>query len=226
LIFSFVVYDYNAKWPVFLTNWGLILCTVYFITILIISGISLFGKEDSFSNKEDSFSNKEIPMYTLEEGENTSPIKTNQNEGNLPKGIIFLWLWHEITYIIVSTLIILYWALVYDTKHFETGLLSYSYINDHGVLWILLLIDLSFNTIPIRILHVVYSILICVAYAVVTVVYNFAANETVYPVLDWKKKAGWSIAYMIGAVILVFIVQLVFYGLYRLKLKFKQRQEL
>ena len=202
-----------------MTNWGLVLCTVYFLTILIISGEYVFGRKNSLSGQK-------LPMYTLEEG-NVSPISNiDENGVHLPKGIIFLWLWHEITFNIVTTLVILYWTLVYNTEDFASSLLTYSYINDHGGLYLLLFIDFWFHTIPIRIVHVVYSLLICVVYAVITVVYNFAADQTVYSVLDWKKQAGWSIVYIIGAIVLILILQLILYGCYRLKLKLKSRQEL
>ncbi|XP_066917620.1 protein rolling stone-like isoform X2 [Clytia hemisphaerica] len=216
IIFSIAFYN-DQKWIVFLTNWGLILSTVYFITALAVSGYYIFR------NAPEPMTNSDIPMYTLEKDHQQNPSSGDLNEGRLlPFPIKFLWFWHHITYGIVTTLIILYWTLVRQPKHFSTGDLTFSYINDHGGIFLLLCIDFSFCLIPFRILHVIYTLVVCILYAVVTVIYNFATDDPVYEgVLDWQNKAGWGVIYILGAIVLLFILQLIYFGFYRLKLRLK-----
>ena len=119
-------------------------------------------------------------------------------------------------------MVALYWAFVTEDFHFDTPELIFSYVNDHGINLVLILIDFCFHKIPVRIFHVVYSITVAIIYIILSVIYNFAADEPIYKVLDWDSKAGWAILYVIIAIVLAIIMQCLFYGLFRLKLYFKK----
>lgn len=221
LIFSIVYYD-NPKWPVFLTNWGLILTTVYFITALFVSGYYMFNPRHQLS----AMVSTDIPMYTKEQNQEENRKSSNSDHTSnitLPFAVKFLWAWHQFTLSIILTLTILYWILIRTSNDFKTPTKAFSYINDHGGLFILLMFDFFFTKIPIRILHVVYCQMVTILYLIVTIVYDFAADDAVYPgVLDWQNKAGWSAIYVVGGLILMVIVQLIFYGLFRWKLNLKR----
>ena len=226
LIFSIVYYD-TTKWPVFLTNWGLVLTTVYFITALFVSGYYMFNPR----HQHPPMVSTDIPMYTKEQSQQGQQDQESSNSDptsntTLPFAVKFLWAWHQFTLSIILALTILYWILIRSSNDFETPTRSFSYINDHGGLFTLLVIDFCFSKIPIRILHVVYCQLVTILYLIVTIIYNFAANDAVYPgVLDWQNKAGWSAVYVVGGLILLFVVQLIFYGLYRWKVSLKKDAE-
>lgn len=149
---------------------------------------------------------------------------THGHSDSTVEKVIFklLWVWYGLTYIICTVMVALYWAFVTEDFHFDTPELIFSYVNDHGINLVLILIDFCFHKIPVRIFHVVYSITVAIIYIILSVIYNFAADEPIYKVLDWDSKAGWAILYVIIAIVLAIIMQCLFYGLFRLKLYFKK----
>ena len=169
----------------------------------------------------------DVPMYTT--GEQQQPHSSEDNWSTinlLPLPVKLFWFWYEATFSIVLSLTLLYWTLIRSEKQFATSTLSFSYINDHGGLFILLVIDFCYSQIPFRILHYLYILILVTVYLVVTVIYNFASGKAVYPdVLDWKEKPGWSAVYSIGAMILMGIAQMVFYGLCRLRSRIKKTDD-
>lgn len=74
-----------------------------------------------------------------------------------------------------------------------------------------------------RLFHVVYSIIVAIIYIILSIIYNFTADKPIYKVVDWNDKPGWAAFYVVLALVLVVIMQCIFYGLYRLKLCLKNK---
>ena len=215
LLYSIIFYN-QAIWPIFLTNWNLVIETVYFICITAISG--LYGLD--------------LPEYQEKRSQTIEMTNDIENPREIPKGkrldsaiekITFslFWIWYGLTYVICTVMVVLYWAFVVENFHFDTPELIFSYVNDHGINLVLILIDFCFHKIPVRLFHVVYSIIVAIIYIILSIIYNFAADKPIYKVVDWNDKPGWAVFYVILALVLVVIVQCIFYGLYRLKLYLK-----
>ena len=86
------------------------------------------------------------------------------------------------------------------------------------------ILNISVTGMPKRILHVWFSVIFALIYALFTVFYylaggtNHNGNPYVYPVLDWRKP-GSAILYCLPVCfVLVPVVHLILYGIHRLKL--------
>ena len=221
MLYSIILFN-KPTWPIFLTNWNLVIGTVYFICITAISGLYGLDSSEEKSGKEDEEQKIGMTKYGTQPRSETQA--THGHSDSTVEKVIFklLWVWYGLTYIICTVMVALYWAFVTEDFHFDTPELIFSYVNDHGINLVLILIDFCFHKIPVRIFHVVYSITVAIIYIILSVIYNFAADDPIYKVLDWDSKAGWAILYVIIAIVLAIIMQCLFYGLFRLKLYFKK----
>ena len=184
LLYSIIFYN-QAIWPIFLTNWNLVIGTVYFICITAISG--LYGLD--------------LPEYQEKRSQTIEMTNDIENPIEIPKGKLqrldsaiekitfnLFWIWYGLTYVICTVMVVLYWAFVVENFHFDTPELIFSYVNDHGINLVLILIDFCFHKIPVRLFHVVYSIIVAIIYIILSIIYNFAADKPIYKVVDWNDK--------------------------------------
>lgn len=219
LLYSIIFYN-QAIWPIFLTNWNLVIGTVYFICITAISGLhGLDLPEDQEKRPQIIEMNNDI-----ENPKNILNKKLQRLDSAVEKVAFSLfWIWYGLTYVICTVMVVLYWAFVVEDFHFDTPELVFSYVNDHGINLVLILIDFCFQKIPVRLFHVVYSIIVAIIYIILSIIYNFTADKPIYKVVDWNDKPGWAAFYVVLALVLVVIMQCIFYGLYRLKLCLKNK---
>ena len=219
LLYSIIFYN-QVIWPIFLTNWNLVIGTVYFICITAISGLyGLDLPEDQEKRTQIIEMNSDI------ENPKNIPNKKMQRLDSAIEKVTFslFWIWYGLTYVICTVMVVLYWAFVVEDFHFDTPELIFSYVNDHGINLVLILIDFCFHKIPVRLFHVVYSIIVAIIYIILSIIYNVAADKPIYKVVDWVDKPGWAAFYVVLALVLVVIMQCIFYGLYRLKLCLKNK---
>ena len=219
LLYSIIFYN-QVIWPIFLTNWNLVIGTVYFICITAISGLyGLDLPEDQEKRTQIIEMNSDI------ENPKNIPNKKMQRLDSAIEKVAFslFWIWYGLTYVICTVMVVLYWAFVVEDFHFDTPELIFSYVNDHGINLVLILIDFCFHKIPVRLFHVVYSIIVAIIYIILSIIYNVAADKPIYKVVDWVDKPGWAAFYVVLALVLVVIMQCIFYGLYRLKLCLKNK---
>ena len=219
LLYSIIFYN-QVIWPIFLTNWNLVIGTVYFICITAISGLyGLDLPEDQEKRTQIIEMNSDI------ENPKNVPNKKMQRLDSAIEKVAFslFWIWYGLTYVICTVMVVLYWAFVVEDFHFDTPELIFSYVNDHGINLVLILIDFCFHKIPVRLFHVVYSIIVAIIYIILSIIYNVAADKPIYKVVDWVDKPGWAAFYVVLALVLVVIMQCIFYGLYRLKLCLKNK---
>ena len=219
LLYSIIFYN-QVIWPIFLTNWNLVIGTVYFICITAISGLyGLDLPEDQEKRTQIIEMNSDI------ENPKNVPNKKMQRLDSAIEKVAFslFWIWYGLTYVICTVMVVLYWAFVVEDFHFDTPELIFSYVSDHGINLVLILIDFCFHKIPVRLFHVVYSIIVAIIYIILSIIYNVAADKPIYKVVDWVDKPGWAAFYVVLALVLVVIMQCIFYGLYRLKLCLKNK---
>lgn len=93
----------------------------------------------------------------------------------------------------------------------------------HTLNTVFVIVDLFANAIPIRILHLIYPLSLGIVYAIFNAVYFI--NDGVgpngrpyaYDVLDWRNPLGSAITCFLGLILCV-IVQVLLYGIYRVRL--------
>lgn len=79
---------------------------------------------------------------------------------------------------------------------------------------------------PVRILHAVYAFLFALLYVVVSVIYTTSTGRYIYPVLDWNNHPGNSVLFVVMAAGVLFALQFIFYGIYRLKAELARRRQM
>lgn len=89
----------------------------------------------------------------------------------------------------------------------------------HNVNIILTLLDLFLVSFPLRILHVVYSMLYSFSYILFTLIMHWSnTNSAIYTVLDWKTGPGLAVGIAAGLIILLpIVIQSFLFGLYKIR---------
>ena len=106
---------------------------------------------------------------------------------------------------------ILFWSLLYDSS---VGADKVS-VNVHLVNGIIALVDLWFSGTPVRLFHVIYTMLGGAIYIIFSGIYYAASAEAIYPVLDYGERPGTaSVAAVLTVIIAVPIVHCAMYAQY------------
>lgn len=116
--------------------------------------------------------------------------------------------------------VISYWLLLsrFDGP-LKINLESYVLIDRHSINLLLLVIEFCLNRFPVQIFHFIYAANFGVLYETFNVIYDFTAGNSVYPLTDWRNNAVVSLGAFIGSLFFTAIVHVVWYFLYRMKLK-------
>lgn len=197
-------YSFNyAIWLVFATNWSLFcLCINCIVMAATTTYYFVRGKCAVYEDKE---------------------LRVKPIGG----GLAAQWVVYNIasnTSIVVS---ISYWAFVViiDGSGFLTTSMSQL---KHTLNTVYVVLDMFINAIPIRVLHLFYPLSLGIIYAIFNAVYFI--NDGVGPngrpyayyVLDWRNPLGSAITCFLGLILCV-IVQILLYGIYRLRLWFHRK---
>ncbi|XP_060063836.1 protein rolling stone-like [Ylistrum balloti] len=94
-------------------------------------------------------------------------------------------------------------------------------INMHGISSVLVLIDVAVGARPVRLLHVIYPIVFGITYVTFSAIYwsRDTVNNVVYNILDWNNP-GLAVGVVVGlAFVVIPLIQLLHFGLYRLRLR-------
>ncbi|OWF53225.1 protein rolling stone-like [Mizuhopecten yessoensis] len=154
----------------------------------------------------------------------------NLETGNAPSVAQFL-PWHfQVCWLvsIVAQHFTIVVTIVYFTALFPfMGIqgIAVNDINMHGISTVLVLLDVAVSARPVRILHVIYPMIYGVAYAVFNVIYwsEDKVHNVVYNIMDWNNP-GLAVGIVVGlAFVLVPLIQLFHFGLYRLRLHLYDR---
>ncbi|XP_062610604.1 protein rolling stone-like [Saccostrea cucullata] len=128
------------------------------------------------------------------------------------------WVLYNISNVTAVMVTITYWALLSKAGSFKG-----STINKHGINFLYTIIIIIVSKKPIKLQHVYMSMLFSLCYMIFTAIYFAVTGTKVYPILDWNKPGNaimWVVLYLF---ICIPIAYALLFGLYRLKLYFKQR---
>ena len=102
--------------------------------------------------------------------------------------------------------------------------IHYGIFHVHGSNALYVIIDIFITATPVRLLHVIHGMLYVVIYVVFSVIYTLSIGEPIYHILDWKSKPGLAAAYAVPCMLIVVpLIWLILYGLYRLRLMIADR---
>ena len=191
---------YKTYWLSLLPLFSQVLCAIFFVIAAVVTEISFFGKIQRFSFVRDTFDlksdrrKKRSPTLDTLDGHN-EPVFTE--EGDISQSYIDksfhrisvsrsvaccrlndkkmnLYWYHKLLWIVYDTAITLNIALtVYamaiapDVTVFSN---NFEKVHIYGITTLLILIDFTMNSIPFRILHVVYPLIVCTVYFILSLI--------------------------------------------------------
>ncbi|VDL93187.1 unnamed protein product [Schistocephalus solidus] len=175
-------------WFTFASNWSFIIST---LTVLAFAVFVLY--------------------YSLERTMVMSILKILGKDQRI-HGNKILWFFFNMS--INTTLVtsVAYWVAFWDPEYVEFYRLSAKL--KHTVPAILVLLDLGFSNIPVRLLHGIYPLCLGVIYALFTYIYwvsnyaGYTGNGVIYPAINWNRPEIAVLACLL-AVCLCFLVQVI-----------------
>jgi hypothetical protein len=210
-IYSGIYYRaHGALWFVWLTNWGYFCVTLYFILATVVTLL--------YHCKEKHQTHVVMEMKDVFDGERSNPQPV-ASENEIPprwhhKAIWVLYNFSANNAVLITCL---YWGLIFN------GTTDALDVSTHLLNTVFVLIEVFLSSIPIHLLHVVYSSCFVVVYMLFTVIY-WAAGGTVigkpyvYPYIDYESKPGLAVGLFCGCLFVGGpICQLFFFGLYKLR---------
>ncbi|XP_046544474.1 uncharacterized protein LOC124254672 [Haliotis rubra] len=115
------------------------------------------------------------------------------------------------TCIIVTSI---YFGALYDPS---SGM-TLSNLNVHGLNTVFVIVDTFITARPVRILHFIHALIYAAVYMIFSLIYWATDKAIIYKyILDWSTP-GSTVGIMLGISVLVFILQVVYFGLYQLRL--------
>ena len=231
---------YENKWYIWLTNWSFLFVALYFVCATTVTAIH-YKKErkrraqgnnqgtlaDTADSNRNS-NNRCEPSYELQtghvsdDGEVIFIAEPPEASREIPMAWFHEALW--VIYNIASTAALLvtltFWLLIFNSSDTASAIV----VIFHGVNAVVMVIDTSLSSIPVRLFHVIYPMLYCIAYIIFTVIYWAAGMPYIYPQTDYT---GRPVLSAVSQLCIVFIgiplCQSVMFGFYRLRVWMKNR---
>ena len=130
------------------------------------------------------------------------------------------WLLYEVCITASLSLSLLYWLLIYDGQFTDTK------FNNNCLISILLLVDVFITKVPVRLLHGIFPVLLCLVYFL----FNFAycrlggdavlfpvSHQRIYAVLQWDKPLFPTIAGVIITFLLFPSIHMFWFSMYQFR---------
>jgi len=188
-------YKYFGQYFIYLTNLQVLQITLYFII--------------SFA----------VLCYAKFSGSIEKRIMQTEAEARWYEKIVFLF--QSISFNISLTTCVLFWMMLAPTAK-PDYLQSPLNVHEHGITFLLLIIDVFVIRLPCRYLHFIYTILWALLYLVLTLILHATkVDSEVYSFLDWVNNPGLAAGLGVGFAIAAGVVgQAINYGCYSLRLLF------
>ena len=81
-----------------------------------------------------------------------------------------------------------------------------------------LIVNLYISAMPIRVFHFLYPAFYVLLYVIVSLIMKYTANLSAHPWMEWGDLLFVSLYVILGGLVGVFVIWLVIYGLYRLRM--------
>ncbi|KAJ1524108.1 hypothetical protein ONE63_010644 [Megalurothrips usitatus] len=184
------------KWPIYLTNWGLVCCCLQAGLGAALATVSL-GQEGRRRRAE---------RAAAAAGPG-SPAAAQQNLQQslqapaLPVAYRVYWVLNTISVTVAIGITCTYWVAVYDPREHELDALN---ILVHAANSLLMITDVLLAAHPLRLLHAFWPLLFVAVYLGFSFVYFMAGGTDrvdrtcVYPVLDWEKPLSTVVVCVLG----------------------------
>lgn len=156
-------YTHYAKWPIYLTHWGFLVCTIQALLAAVIVTQTHWYTTDNDEHFDASFKMKHsFKVY---------------------------WILHTIGTVAAFAITSIYWTFVFDP---EIHIMDALNILVHGVNSVLMLLDLCLVAHPVRFNYFYWPVVFSLTYMVFSAVYYLAGGTDrldrafIYNILDWR----------------------------------------
>lgn len=147
-----------------------------------------------------------------------SPNTLAESNKSLPWYFQLCWLISIVAHHFTVVVTIVYFTALFPFMGIQG--IAVNDINMHGISTVLVLIDVAVSARPVRILHAIYPTVYGIAYAVFNVIYwsQDTVHNVVYNIMDWNNPGLAAGVVAALAFVGVPLIQLLHFGLYRLRL--------
>lgn len=158
----------DGKYFIFLTNWGIMLCTLTQLIAAILVTRWYF----------------DLGAVRSEPSESITQLKKT------PTLVKFYWLIYHVTLLLALVITTIYWTFLHGKMNKPQRFPVISFVT-HCLNSVFMLVDFFIVAFPVRLLHTVYAMLLPTFFCLFTVVYYFCGgtdefgNHHVYPILNW-----------------------------------------
>ncbi|XP_049831522.1 protein rolling stone-like isoform X1 [Schistocerca gregaria] len=165
------------KWLIYLTNWGITMCTIQAIVALVIVSIAKL---------------KEKHQVSAEAGTDTMPLHYK-----------IYWAIHTIATTAAVCITISYWSVVYKPGQHPLDAVN---ILTHAMNGIMMTIDLLIIAHPLRIGHMYLPLFFAFVYVIFSGIYYLAGGTDrfgrtyIYDILNWEKTGYAFLACLLGLI--------------------------
>ena len=220
----------DARWFIYLTNWSFLLLTMATVGLALISIIRV--SRNSIGSEAHELEKVSGQMRSVEaidadlaspESNATAQITTTSSTW-YEKIVWVLWILAANAAFVVTPS---YWALIFKPPT------DFMDIAVHALNSVVVLLELFTDTIPVRVLHILYVMMLAVAYALFTVIYwaagglNSNGDPFIYEVLDYENGDVAKATGILLAIVFIVspIMQMILFGLYRLRCFIRSKKE-
>lgn len=189
LIASWVESD-GPKWLIFLTNWSFLAYNLYLIVAAVSTTIKYLFAHFLFSAEDEPFSRAND--YSVQKPQGCCGYEDN----NISWYQMIHWLLFTLGTDLAVGVMILYWALLYESGDSVNGVNA----NTHLVNGLIALVEIWISGVPVNMLHLIYTMIFAIVYAIFTGVYFTISGNIVYPVLDYENRPGGAVGAVLGVV--------------------------
>ncbi|XP_006824196.1 protein rolling stone-like [Saccoglossus kowalevskii] len=200
---------------VFLTNWGFIVVTIYFLFAAISTLIHV---------KE----NPRTPSYSQEpeDPDETTPLtdRTATRCRPTPWYCKVTWCFFNVAALASLVVTLVYWPALSGFSD-EMNIPFVLDFHLHALPSVVIVLELILAAMPIRMMHAFYTVLIGIVYIIMTVIIYYSGWQNpyddkpyVYPFLDYAENPGIAIGASIGIFVGLFLLQTSLWALFKVKL--------
>uniref|UniRef100_A0A1B0CZ86 Uncharacterized protein n=1 Tax=Phlebotomus papatasi TaxID=29031 RepID=A0A1B0CZ86_PHLPP len=177
---------------IYLTNWGIVACTITTTMGAIL--VSLWHFHPQFSARVES-------------------------EGVVPTSFKVYWTLHNSTLVMSIIITIIYWSILFDPEIHMADAIN---VLTHATNSVFMFIDVLIVAYPVRIYHAVQGLAFGLVYVIFSVIYFAAGGTTksgstyIYSVLNWNDP-GSAMITVVGVCALGIVIHLILYFIYLLR---------
>ena len=201
-----------------MTSWNYVLGVAYFICAFAKQILYRQSDGDNIIHRleQNADVNENQPLRPKTTSEKvTHPLTTSDK---------VYWLLFSTCLNLMLIVVIIYWSILHNAEYSNTNkFFLFETIDRHGIIFVLFVIEYFFNTIPVRILHIVYPAFI----GSVSVAFNYAyyrfTGKLIYPIFNWKKSPATALESFGAVCLLAIVLQFICFGIDMLKRKLGKR---